>query len=66
MFWSDWGSLPKIEAAALDGSQRITIATEDLRYPNGLAIDYDRRLLFWVDAEYDVIEFANFDGRYKS
>ena len=65
MFWTDWGRPTKIEAAWLDGSQRRTIVNTNLTFPNGLALDYERNLLYWVDAGDDSsIEYANFDGRY--
>ncbi|UYV76343.1 LRP4 [Cordylochernes scorpioides] len=38
LFWTDWGSLPKIERAWLDGSSRRVLVASDLGWPNGLAI----------------------------
>ena len=63
MFWSDWGEEPKIERAALDGSQRVAIVTMNLTYPNGLALDYVTDRNYWVDGAQQVIEYADFDGR---
>ena len=40
MFWTDWGVPAKIERAGMDGSNRITIVSKDLKWPNGIAIDY--------------------------
>lgn len=34
----------------------------DLVSPEGLAVDVNRRLLFWVDSNADVIESSNLDG----
>ncbi|GIY75806.1 low-density lipoprotein receptor-related protein 6 [Caerostris extrusa] len=63
MYWSDWGDDPKIEKAALDGSQRVVLISSGLGWPNGLAIDYDERKLYWGDAKTDKIESAsNLDG----
>jgi len=39
MYWTDWGSNPKIEQAAMDGSLRRSIVTGNLGWPNGLTID---------------------------
>lgn len=64
MFWSDWGEETKIERAALDGSQRVAIVTTNLTYPNGLALDYERDKIYWIDAAKGVMEYANFDGTY--
>ncbi|XP_072178783.1 uncharacterized protein [Diadema setosum] len=63
MFWTDWGSNPSIERAYMDGSSRRVIVSGGLRWPNGLAIDYQAERLFWVDAGFDKIETADFNGR---
>lgn len=34
----------------------------DLVSPEGLAVDVNRRLMFWVDSNADMIEKANLDG----
>jgi len=38
MYWSDWGDVAKIERAVLDGSDRQTVVTTGLQWPNGLTI----------------------------
>ena len=63
MFWSDWGALPRIERANLDGSGRVAIVTKHLGRPHGLALDYDLDLLYWCDAVLDVIEYVDLDGK---
>ncbi|KAI0238053.1 Low-density lipoprotein receptor-related protein 2 [Lamellibrachia satsuma] len=51
MYWSDWGSSPKIEVAAMDGSQRrLLISLKSTSWANGLTIDpvvdgSDRKIL---------------------
>ncbi len=40
MYWSDWGSNPKIERANVDGTERITLVETDIQWPNGIAIDF--------------------------
>lgn len=62
MYWTDWGDHPKIEKAALDGSQRIVLISTGLGWPNGLSIDYQERKLYWGDAKTDKIEVSNLDG----
>ena len=67
MFWSDWEDVdPRIERAALDGSNRIRIKTSTessgLKYPNGLAIDLTTQRLYWCDAGTDEIGSMRFDG----
>lgn len=62
MFWSDWGNFPSIERASMDGSNREVLATTNLQWPNGLAIDYDKQKIYFVDGGTKNIEFMNFDG----
>lgn len=63
MFWSDWGTKkPKIERAAMDGSMRKQIITQNIIWPNGLAIDHTQNRIYWADGGLKLIEYANFDG----
>ena len=64
MFWTDWGKYPRIERANLDGTNRVTIVTNDLRYPNGLAVDVDQERIFWCDGA-GRIESTDFNGKYE-
>lgn len=65
MFWTDWGSeYPKIERASMDGrhdSRRI-LADTDLAWPNGLTLDYDKKLLYWVEAKLKYIAVVDWEG----
>jgi len=62
MFWSDWGDDPMIERANMDGHDRITISSKKLIYPNGLAIDYEKSKIYFVDGGTKTLEYMNFDG----
>ena len=62
MYWTDWGSTPKIERAAMDSSSRRTIVTGNLGWPNGLTIDQTTNLLYWADAKLDTIEASDLNG----
>ena len=64
MFWTDWGVDPKIERANLDGTNRVVIVTEDLIYPNGLALDFGQERIFWCGT--GRIESTDFNGKYES
>ena len=57
LYWSDWGRKPKIESADLDGANRVLLVNDSLRWPNGIALDFQRRHLYWVDGGTDKIEF---------
>ncbi len=63
MFWTDWGSNPKIERANLDGSDRVAIVTAHLDRPHGLALDFELERVYWCDANRDVIEYVDINGR---
>lgn len=41
IYWTDWGTSPKIEKASYDGSNRQTLVSTGLKWPNGLAYDYE-------------------------
>ena len=63
MYWTDWGEVPKIEKAGMDGSDdsRSVLIDEDIVWPNGLTIDYDDSKLYWVDAKLSFIHrYVNF------
>ncbi|EDS40963.1 low-density lipoprotein receptor [Culex quinquefasciatus] len=62
MFWSDWGSNPLIERAGMDGTGRVTLVSENLQWPNGLALDIDSHKLYFVDGGTKLLEYVNFDG----
>lgn len=46
MFWTDWGEVPKIERADMDGSieSRKVIVSDDIFWPNGLSVDYNNEV----------------------
>ena len=46
----------------MDGSNRTQIKTSDLKFPNGLTIDFTTQRLYWCDAGTDVIGSMHFDG----
>ncbi|XP_052860473.1 low-density lipoprotein receptor-related protein 4-like [Anopheles cruzii] len=62
MFWSDWGSNPLIERAAMDGGGRFTLVSENLQWPNGLALDVDKQRLYFLDGGTKSLEYVNYDG----
>ena len=39
MYWTDWGLSPKIEKANYDGTNRQTIISSGLGFPNAIALD---------------------------
>lgn len=62
MYWSDWGTYPKIERANMDASSRTTLVSSGLIWVNSLALDFKKRLLYWCDARLDKIERVDLQG----
>ena len=69
MFWTNWNEQsPSIMRATLSGSNVLVIIGNDIRTPNGLAIDHRAEKLYFSDATLDKIERCEYDGtrRYVS
>lgn len=62
MFWSDWGQYPRIESASMDGAMRRVIISTKLYWPNGLALDYTTRRVYFADAYLKYIDYCDYDG----
>lgn len=43
--------------AGMDGSERMAIATSNVKWPNGLTFDPTTKRVYWCDAQYNRIEF---------
>lgn len=48
MYWTDWGSSPRIERAGMDGTHRQTIVSSNVKWANGLTLDLVRERVYWV------------------
>ncbi|KAK3092564.1 hypothetical protein FSP39_004468 [Pinctada imbricata] len=62
-YWTD-AMGGTIKASKLDGSDATTIVT-GLNSPEGIAIDYVSRNMFWTDSELDVVEVSRLNGTYR-
>lgn len=69
MYWSEQGwDFPKIERATLAGTdRRVLVDGYDSSYfaqtlINSLVIDFNSDLLYWVDANNDIVEHIRLDG----
>lgn len=63
MFWTDWGEVrPCIERASLSGQHRQVLVTTNLRWPNGLVLDYSARKAYFSESNFHRIESINYDG----
>jgi len=62
MYWGGSGISLKIEQANMDGSARTTLVSSGLMWVNSLALDYQKRLLYWCDAGIRKIERVDLQG----
>lgn len=62
MFWTDWGDVPRIERASMDGTGRSVIINTGLGEPYGITIDYSSSRIYWTDNDDDNIEFSDYFG----
>ena len=63
MYFTDWGSVGRIEKASLTGANRTVIHNTNLVWPNALTLDIPTQTLYWADASLDKVEKSNVDGR---
>ena len=65
LFFTSWSLQSYIGRIGMDGGAFVKIkstSTDDLGWPNALAIDYFAEKLWWADAYLDYIASTNFDG----
>lgn len=65
IFWTDV-SEEKIFGCSLKMCNKPkTIISSGLVRPEGLAVDWITRKIYWTDSDLKLIEVANFDGNYR-
>ena len=62
LFWTEYGPIPKIGRARLDGTGKKYIVTAGLQLPNDLQIDYSAKRLYWIDSFKDSVESCDYNG----
>ena len=62
MFWTDLGSVPKIERASMDGTGRLILHVGYVKHPTALAVDLPSRTIFWADSRLHVIVCSSYNG----
>ena len=62
MYFTDWGTVGRIEKASLNGANRTVIHNTSLVWPNALTLDIQTQTLYWADASLDKVESSNVDG----
>ncbi|XP_050299730.1 low-density lipoprotein receptor-related protein 6 [Anthonomus grandis grandis] len=65
LFWTDWGEVPKIERAGMNGDPktRKVIVSENIYWPNGLSVDYEAERIYWIDGKLLTIKSMDYDGK---
>ena len=63
IYWSEWGSVPRIKRANMDGSNIIQINKATIGRANSLTIDHDGQKLYWVDYEINMIVSSDMNGK---
>ncbi len=66
LFWTDVGRNPMVARSSLAGSNFKALITTNIKWPNGLTIDFDQDKLYWADAYFDKIESSDLDGNYRT
>ena len=65
IYWTDV-VLGNIQRAVFDDDSRtIEVVVRGLKSPEGLAVDWINKKLYWTDAGSDVIEVAEFNVRHR-
>lgn len=41
LFWTEWGQIPCIAKARLDGSEKVVLVGSGISWPNGISIDHE-------------------------
>jgi len=67
MYWGNWprvttGSSGSIERAWMDGNNRTSFVSTDVKWPISLTLDFFTRRLYWSDVFNDRIERIDLDG----
>ncbi|XP_019716220.1 nidogen-2 isoform X22 [Hippocampus comes] len=62
VYWTDLSARTINRASMVPGAEPEILINSNLVSPEGLAVDVNRRLMFWVDSNPDLIERSNLDG----
>ena len=63
VLFTDWDKdLKKVGMVGMDGSNLTSLVSENLGWPNGLAVDEELDRVFWSDARNDILESVKLDG----
>lgn len=64
IYWTD-DTVQKIQRARLDGNEQEDVITLEIQHPDGLAVDWVSRNLYWTDTGTDRIEVIRLKYGYR-
>ncbi|XP_062513076.1 low-density lipoprotein receptor-related protein 6-like isoform X2 [Corticium candelabrum] len=62
LYWTDWGMVPSIRKAELDGRNHRQLISTKLTTPTRLTLDVSQAILYWTDMDRSVIEACDAAG----
>lgn len=66
LFFTKWGhSSPMLERCKMDGTDRKAIVDHTIVYPYGVAVDYPKKHVYWVDTYLDYVERVDYNGEHR-
>lgn len=63
--WSSWRPMQTISRAFMNGSALEHVVEFGLDYPEGMAVDWLGKNLYWADTGTNRIEVAKLDGQHR-
>ncbi|XP_074039673.1 LDL receptor protein 1 [Leptinotarsa decemlineata] len=64
LFFTKWGnSAPMLERVGMDGLSRMPIVDHTIVYPYGVAVDFPKKRVYWIDTYLDYVETVDYDGK---
>ncbi|XP_077531619.1 vitellogenin receptor Yl-like [Haemaphysalis longicornis] len=71
MFWAVWMDVVRqphglIERANMDGTARTILLTDKILWPCSVTVDAVHKLIYWADANKNILESATYDGKNRN
>lgn len=63
VFFTDYGSTPRVERCDMDGQNRTKLVDSKIVFPHGITLDLVNRMVYWADAYLDYIEVVDYEGK---
>ena len=65
IYWTDGSRVPKISRAFLNGSHTEHLIVVDVGIPDGLAVEWIAKNLYWTDSKHQRIEVSRLNGQHR-